>query len=137
MSLSAARTTVCAVSIIFCIYLAGLLLLLLLLPLLLHLSSFPSFFSALFFVRPRKRARGVRTDRKSDNHRPLCAWRLGEAEPFARKRFLLSYYLNRDTRINACSWHRRYLYRTRQSLSPSRLKDFNKHTCDKYYVSYI
>lgn len=41
---------------------------------------------ALFRSTAKARTQGIRTDRKSDNHRPLCAWRLGEASPSRSKK---------------------------------------------------
>lgn len=98
---SAARTTVCAVSIIFCIYLVGLLLLLLVRLLL--SSSSPL---ALFCSTAKTRRAYERTG--SQITIDPYAWRLREASPpFERDSF--SHSRTCGTCINACSGHQKYL----------------------------
>lgn len=77
-------------------------------------SAFSSFSRSLSFNR--EGMQGVRTDRKSDNHRPL---RLASSrnEPFVLEGDSFSHSRTRGTRINVCSRHRKYLSDMRYTVS--------------------
>lgn len=113
---SAARTTVCAVSIIFCIYLVGLLLLLLV-RLFLSSDSLLALFRST--AKPRRAYERTGSQITIDPY----AWRLREASPpFERDSF--SHSRTRGTRINACSGHRKYLSDTHRLAIPTKVDEW-------------
>lgn len=108
----AARTTVCAVSIIFCIYLVGLLLLLL-------VCLFLSSGSLLALFRSTAKVRRAYERTGSQITIDPYAWRLREASPpFEKDSF--SHSRTRGTGINACLGHRKYLSDTRCLAVPTK-----------------